>query len=142
MWLCKIGDNLTFPKEEMMIWLSPASGTAECSIYFEIRDINLQCCGDVTSGVVRGLLGDGSRELWGEVFLGAAEPAQILPVWTETGEGESFSAAVAESLLLQQMLAEVKTLIPGIGNIGNYNPSPVWQKTDPVECCPDHNLAA
>ena len=125
-----------------MIWLSPASGTEECSIYFEIRDINLEYRGDVTSGVVRGLLGDGSCELWGEVFLGAVESAQILPVWTETGEVESFPAVVDESLLLQQMLAEVKTLLPGMGNLGNFNPSPVWQKPDPVECCPDHNLAA
>jgi len=53
-----------------MIWLSPTSGIEECSIYFEIRDIDLKCRGDVTSGVVRGLLGDGSCELWGEVFLG------------------------------------------------------------------------
>ena len=56
-----------------MIWLSPTSGTEECSIYFDIRDIDLQWRENVTSGVVRGLLGDGSRELWGEVFLGAEE---------------------------------------------------------------------
>ena len=65
-----------------MIWLSPTNGTNDCSIYFEIRDIDLQCHGNVTSGVVRGLLGDGYCELWGEVFLGSVEYAQILPVWT------------------------------------------------------------
>jgi len=65
-----------------MIWLSPTSGTEECSIYFEIRDINLQWHENMTSGVVRGLVGDGSRELLGEGFLWVGESAQILPLWT------------------------------------------------------------
>ena len=125
-----------------MIWLSPTSGTEECSIYFEIRDIDLQCRGDVTSGVVRGLLGDGSLELWGEVFLGAVESAQILPVWTEAGEVESFSAAVDESLLLEQMLAEVKALVPKVENIGNYSQSLDWQRSASADRCPVNNLAA
>jgi len=140
--MCKIGDNLTFPKEEAMIWLSPTSGTEECSIYFEIRDIDLQYRGDVTSGVVRGLLGDGSLELWGEVFLGAVESAQILPVWTETGEVESFSAAVDESLLIAQMLVEVKALFSRVKNIGNYSQSLDWLGPAAAGRCPVHNLAA
>ena len=125
-----------------MIWLSPASGTEECNIYFEIRDIDLQCHGDITSGVVRGLIGDGLCELVGEVFLGVEESAQILPLWDESGVVESFPAVVDESLLLQQMLAEVKALLPKIGNIGNYHRSPDRQNPDPVAGCSAHNLAA
>ena len=110
-----------------MIWLSPTNGTEECSIYFEIRDIDLQLRSGVTSGVVRGLLGDGACEFWGEVFLGDDESAQILPVWTEGGNIEFFSAAVDETLLLQQMLVEVKTLLPEMGIVENDSRSPAWQ---------------
>ena len=125
-----------------MIWLSPTSGTEECSIYFDIRDIDLQWRENMTSGVVRGLVGDGLQELWGEVFLGEKESAQILPVWIESGEIESFSAAVDESLLLEQMLAEVKTLLPGMENIGNNSRSPDWQNSDVTTYCLSDNLAA
>ena len=125
-----------------MIWLSPASGTEECNIYFEIRDIELKRHGDITSGVVRGLIGDGLCELVGEVFLGVDESAQILPLWDESGFIESFPAVVDESLLLQQMVAEVKTLLPKLENIGNYHRSPDWQNPDPVACHLAHNLAA
>ncbi len=125
-----------------MIWLSPTSGTEECSIYFDIRDIDLKWHENTTSGVVRGLLGDGLRELWGEVFLGAEESAQILPVWTDSGEVESFSAAVDESLLLRQMLTEVKILLPNMENIRNDSRSPDWQRSGTVTCCLNDNLAA
>ncbi len=125
-----------------MIWLSPTSGTEECSIYFEIRDINLQWHENMTSGVVRGLVGDGSRELLGEVFLGEGESAQILPLWTESGEVESFSAAVDESLLLEQMLAEVKTLLPGMGYGRKNFQFPDWHNSDVAMCRLAANLAA
>ena len=125
-----------------MIWLSPTSGTEECSIYFEIRDIDLKCCGDVISGVVRGLLGDGSCELWGEVFLGAEESAQILPVWTESGEVESFSAAVDESLLQQQMLSEVKILLQKIDTMRDHSPVGRRLNSGLSKDCPACNLAA
>ncbi|MCK5825682.1 MAG: hypothetical protein KAG93_01505 [Desulfuromusa sp.] len=125
-----------------MIWLSPTSGTEECSIYFEIRDIDLQWRGNVTSGVVRGLLGDGSCELFGEVFLGDEESAKILPVWTESGAVESFSAAVDESLLLEQLLAEVKTLLPGIESAKNDCQLSRWHNPAAATCCLTDNLAA
>ena len=125
-----------------MIWLSPASGTEECNIYFEIRDIDLQHHGDITSGVVRGLLGDGLCELVGEVFLGTEESAQILPIWDESGNVEFFPAVVDESLLLQQMVAEVKILLPKLDNIGNYHRSPDWHNPDTVGGCLADNLAA
>ena len=125
-----------------MIWLSPTSGTEECSIYFDIRDIDLKWRENTTSGVVRGLLGDGLRELWGEVFLGAEESAQILPVWTENGEVESFSSVVDESLLLEQMLAEVKTLLPRMGYGRKNFRSPDWHNSDVAMCCLAANLAA
>ncbi len=125
-----------------MIWLSPASGTEECNIYFEIRDIDLQHRGNITSGVVRGLLGDGLCELPGEVFLGAEESAQLLPVWSEGGAVESFSPAVDETLLLQQLLAEVKTLLPEMQNAVNDRRSPDWQNSDPVPCRLVDDLAA
>ena len=125
-----------------MIWLSPTSGTEECSIYFEIRDIDLRWRGNVTSGVVRGLLGDGSCELFGEVFLGDEESAKILPVWTDSGTVESFSAAVDESLLLEQMLAEVKTLLPGMESVRNDCQLSRWQNPAVATCCLPDNLAA
>ncbi|SEA06787.1 hypothetical protein SAMN05660420_01098 [Desulfuromusa kysingii] len=99
-----------------MIWLSPASGTKECSIYFDIRDIDLQRSEGKSTGVIRGLVGDGSCELWGEVFLGQREYAQVLPLWTESGEVESFSDEVDESLLLQEMLTAVKGLQFSVGS--------------------------
>jgi hypothetical protein len=125
-----------------MIWLSPTSGIEECSIYFEIRDIDLRWHGHVVSGAVRGVLGDGSRELWGEVFLGDEESAQILPVWTDGGEVESFPVAVDESLLLEQMLAEVKILLPGMDNVRNNFRSPDWQYSAAATYCLTDNLAA
>lgn len=125
-----------------MIWLSPTTGTNNCSIYFEIRDIDLQCRGDVISGVVRGLLGDGYCELWGEVFLGSVEYAQILPVWTESGEVESFSAVVDESLLQQQMLSEIKTFLQKLDNIEDHSPADDRHSSDFSEHGPACNLAA
>lgn len=125
-----------------MIWLSPTSGTNNCSIYFEIRDIDLQCHGDINSGVVRGLLGDGYCELWGEVFLGSVEYAQILPVWTESGEVESFSTAVDESLLQQQMLSEVKIFLQKLDNTGDHSPADDRPSSDFSEPAPACNLAA
>ena len=125
-----------------MIWLSPTSGTEECSIYFEIRDIDLKCRGDVTSGVVRGVLGDGACELLGEVFLGRDESAQILPVWTENGEVESFSAAVDEPLLQQQMLSEVKMLLQKLDTIRDHNPIGYRLNSGLSKDCPACNLAA
>lgn len=109
-----------------MIWLSPESGIKECSIYFDIRDIDLQFTEGETTGLVCGLVGDGSCELWGEVFLGPREFAQILPVWTESGAIESFSAEVDETRLLQEMLAVVKNLPLGAGSTKDYN-SPFMQ---------------
>ena len=100
-----------------MIWLSPANGTKECSIYFDIRDIDLQSSAGRSTGVVRGLVGNGSCELWGEVFLGQREFAQILPVWTESGTIESFPDEVDETLLLQEMLSAVKHLLHKVGSI-------------------------
>lgn len=125
-----------------MIWLSPASGTNECSIYFDIRDIDLQCSGVESTGVVRGLIGDGTCELWGEVFLGHEEFAQILPVWIETGVIESFPDAVDESLLLQQMLSAVKDMLQGVGSIREYNHFFERLSDQPAEYCPTHHLAA
>ncbi|MEA3362654.1 MAG: hypothetical protein U9Q61_05225 [Thermodesulfobacteriota bacterium] len=125
-----------------MIWLSPASGTNECSIYFDIRDIDLQCSGVESTGVIRGLIGDGTCELWGEVFLGDKEFAQILPVWTEAGVIESFSDAVDQSLLLQQMLSEVKSLLQRMNSVRECNQLFAWVSRKSTEYCPTHHLAA
>jgi hypothetical protein len=125
-----------------MIWLSPANGTKECSIYFDIRDIDLQFSAGRSTGVVRGLVGNGSCELWGEVFLGQREFAQILPVWTESGTIESFSDEVDETLLLQEMLSAVKNLLLRVGSI-RENISPYLQHNSEFSAHPlTHHLAA
>ncbi len=68
-----------------MIWLSPMTGTEEGSVYFEIRDIALQHLGNKRNGLIRGLLGDGQREIFGEVQLGNNPQVRIIPVWTDAG---------------------------------------------------------
>ena len=98
-----------------MIWLSPMAGTEEGSVYFDIRDIALQSNGNQTQGLIRGLLGDGQQEVWGEVQLGKNPQVRILPVWTEDGALESLSAAVDEELLQQQLLETVQKVIATIG---------------------------
>ena len=125
-----------------MIWLSPASGTKECSIYFDIRDIDLQFSEGRSTCVVRGLLGDGSNELWGEVSLGQEEFAKILPLWTEIGGIESFSDAVDEDLLQQEMLFSVKDLLHEIGSTIDTNP--FFERLNPKLSShyPTQNLAA
>jgi len=125
-----------------MIWLSPASGTKECSIYFDIRDIDLQISAGRSAGVVRGLVGDGSCELWGEVFLGHREFAQILPVWTESGTIESFPDEVDEALLLQEMLSAVKNLFHRASSIRENNSPYLQQNSEFSAHCPNHHLAA
>jgi len=125
-----------------MIWLSPANGTKECSVYFDIRDIDVQLSEGRSTGVVRGLVGDGSCELWGEVFLGKKEFAQILPVWTETGAIESFSDEVDEVLLLQEMLSAVKSLLLKVGSIRENIASNMQQNLEFSAHSLTHHLAA
>ena len=104
-----------------MIWLSTLAGTQECSIYFDIRDIDLRRTGNATEGVIRGLLGDGRRELWGEVFLGDAPRVQILPEWNDGGEVEGFDAEIDESLLKQQLLATVQKVFSRVGTLLSFD---------------------
>lgn len=98
-----------------MIWLSPMAGTAEGSVYFEIRDMSLQRNGHGSAGRVSGLLGDGQREVWVDVQLGAVPQVKMLPVWTDEGQIESLSAAVDEEQLKQQLLDEVQQLFNSLG---------------------------
>ena len=69
-----------------MIWLSSANELEARSLYFDIRNIDLHSHGDSISRVVRGVLGDGAWEIWGEVHCGEQESVQLLPVWTDSGE--------------------------------------------------------
>ncbi|HEY5673903.1 MAG TPA: hypothetical protein VIR78_09380 [Malonomonas sp.] len=105
-----------------MIWLSTLAGTQECSIYFEIRDIEVRRTGSGAQGVVRGLLGDGRRELWSEVFLGETPEVQILPEWSDAGEVEGFDAALDEALLKQQLLVSVQKIFSRIGRMASFEP--------------------
>ena len=98
-----------------MIWLSPMTGTAEGSVYFDIRDIVLQQTGYGSEGMIRGLLGDGQREIWGEVQLGKNPRATILPLWTDDGQMESLSSAVDEELLVEQLLEAVQKVFSTVG---------------------------
>jgi len=107
-----------------MIWLSTLAGTQERSIYFDIRDIDLRRTGTATEGVIRGLLGDGRRELWGEVFLGTAPRVQILSEWSADGEVEGFDAEIDESLLKQQLLVSVQRVFSRIATLTCFDPLP------------------
>ncbi|MDB4470861.1 hypothetical protein N9063_01105 [Deltaproteobacteria bacterium] len=98
-----------------MIWLSPMTGTEEGSVYFDVRDITLQQTDNGTDGLIRGLLGDGQREIWGEVQLGKNPQVRILPLWTDDGQIESLSAAIDEELLKEQLLDAVQKLFAAVG---------------------------
>lgn len=91
-----------------MIWLATADVSPAQNFYFEIRDVALNYAGHAPFGIVRGIVGDGCRELWSEVELGHREQARILPVLSETGEIESFDGDIDEDLLAEQILEEVK----------------------------------
>ncbi len=106
-----------------MIWLAPMSGTEEGSIYFDIRDIALQRTGNGTEGVVRGLLGDGRLELWGEVHLGSSPQVQVLPLWTDDGQVENFTVAVDEGLLKAQLLEAVQQVFATVGALSPTEPA-------------------
>ena len=99
-----------------MIWLAPMSGTAEGSIYFDIRDIALQRIGNGTQGVVSGLLGDGQLELWGEVHFGSSPQVQILPLWSDDGQVENFAVSVDEGLLKEQLLEAVRKVFTRVAD--------------------------
>lgn len=111
-----------------MIWLAPMSGTEEGSIYFDIRDIALQQIGNGTHGVVSGLLGDGQLELWGEVHLGRSSYVQILPLWTDDGQVESFAVTVDEGLLKEQLLDAVEKVFVSVAAL---SPAGSTQASEP-----------
>ena len=100
-----------------MIWLSPTHATHESSIYFDIRDIDLQYHGDFISGMICGLIGDGCCEIWSEITLGQIESAQFLPLWAEDGRIEYPSGIIDECLLQKQLIEEVKIFLQGKGII-------------------------
>lgn len=98
-----------------MIWLSPAAGKQECSLYFDLRDIELRRTGQGLEGAARGLIGDGQCELWAEIEFGQTAKVQILPLWSEDGVVEGFDDSVDETLLAEQLLASLKELLAGLG---------------------------
>ncbi len=98
-----------------MIWLSPMTATGEGSVYFDIRDISLQPTGNGTDGLVRGLLGDGQREVWGEVQLGHQPQVRILPLWTDDGQVEELAPDIDEELLKKQLLEAVRKVFSTVG---------------------------
>jgi hypothetical protein len=98
-----------------MIWLSPMTGTGEGSVYFDIRDINPQPTGNGTDGLIRGLLGDGQREVWGEVQLGKQPQVKILPLWTDDGQVEELAAEIDEELLKKQLLEAARRVFSTVG---------------------------
>lgn len=115
-----------------MIWLSPATGTEEVNVYFEIRDIALQPTGDGAEGLIRGLLGDGQREIWGEVQLGRNAEVRILPCWNDEGEVESLTEAVDEDVLKSQLLEAVQKLFATVDAWSQaHQPFAVLQHNNP-----------
>jgi hypothetical protein len=137
-----IGDNQSFSKEATMIWLSPTQGIHESSVYFDIRDIDLQYHGDFVSATVSGLVGDGSCEIWGEVFLGHDDSAHFLPMWTENGEVETLSGVIDEVLLQKQLVDEVKIFLLEKGIIGYIDPAPQRETIIPEQGPFGEQLAA
>ena len=100
-----------------MIWLAPMAGTQECSVYFDIRDIDVRRTGSATQGVVRGIVGDGCCECWGEVTLGESLRVDLLPYWDEEEKSGGFDEAVDLSLLKQQLAEAVAKVFSGIGRL-------------------------
>jgi hypothetical protein len=113
-------DNPLSIEEDVMIWLSSAQGTGERSIYFDIRNIDLVWHERRPCGSIRGVIGDGCSEIWGDIQLGQEDSAQLLPVWHDNGVVETLSADLDGELLAQQLLVatrdflEEKGLLQGI----------------------------
>ena len=103
-----------------MIWLSSPQGSSDRSIYFDIRHIDLAWQERRPSGSVRGVIGDGCSEIWGDIQLGQEDSAQLLPVWHENGEVETLAVDLDTELLAQQLVTatrnflQEKGLLPGI----------------------------
>lgn len=103
-----------------MIWLSSPQGNSERSIYFDIRNIDLAWQERRPSGSVRGVIGDGGSEIWGEVRLGPEDSVQLLPVWHENGDLETLADGLDADLLALELVTatrgflEEKGLLPGI----------------------------
>lgn len=87
-----------------MIWLSCIS---EKDLYIDVQNVSWNFQDYEVSAKVQGVIGDGVRENWCEMTLGAEEAIQIFPVWNEDGSVESLIESVDESVLSQQLLAEV-----------------------------------
>jgi hypothetical protein len=100
-----------------MIWLAPMAGTSECSIYFDIRDIDVRQTGNGTEGMVRGIVGDGRSEFWGEISLGESRQVNILPFWEDEGKPASFDDAVDLFLLKTQLAESVAKVFSAIGRL-------------------------
>jgi|GEM_PF-2029290 len=100
-----------------MIWLSPMAGTHECSLYFDIRDIDIRRTGNGTEGMISGIVGDGCREFWGEVSLGEALQVNILPFWDGEEQPARFDEAVDLHLLKQQLAESVAKVFSEIGRL-------------------------
>jgi len=100
-----------------MIWLAPMAGTRECSVYFDIRDIDVHRTGNGTEGVVRGILGDGRNEFWGEVTLGESRQVEILPFWDEGEQSTPFDEAVDLMILKTQLADSVAKVFSAIGQL-------------------------
>ena len=118
-----------------MIWLSPMAGTEECSVYFDIRDIGVRRTGSTTEGVVSGIIGDGSCELWGEVTLGEKSQVNILPFWDEGEPPGSLDEAIDLASLKTQLAEAVARVFSGIGQLTageRFSGGGFWSTPGPV----------
>ncbi len=121
-----------------MIWLTTQDGVQEHSCYFEIRAIDLQRTESGTQGCIRGLLGDGQSEVWGEVELGTRPQAQILPVWNEDGQIETLDEAIDEDQLKQQLVTAVQGLFARFGALTALagSPAPAAEVAEKIKSGP------
>lgn len=125
-----------------MVWLSSNCGLGQYSLYFDIRNVDINYQDGMVSGVVSGLVGNGVCENWGEVFLGVNESARILPYWDGTGEVEQLTDYVDEMGLQAELIGEAKNYLKRSDIVNSLNAVVRQQQESLTARCQDEKLAA
>lgn len=91
-----------------MIWLPTVQNQGDASYYFSTCTMEVSCVGDLCTGMVTGVLGDGVQEVLTEITLGTEEAVCFLPVWGDDDPMEEFPEEANKHLLGHLLLAEIK----------------------------------